>query len=244
MDLNLFYYGGSGGFFALHLILLTGQFECKFNQLDLDFGKVFESQWKIKSMTNWKVTEFPPDNAKTLVSDIQNKVYLTCNDFKKWSILPGKKIVLYTDIDTQWYLAKNKKAFWFKESGYDSVVSIQTYNKIKGDNWPSCETYEQFMKLPELIYNECVNDFNFTWHPTLAPNLMVALYNNERIFTHLKTLIDTTEIDILVKLQDLIKTNGDILFEQLGISGNAKCKEFVEMYLQLHTEEQRTYLLS
>lgn len=243
-DLNLFYYGASGGFFCLHLLLLTGQYDCKFER-DLKFNQIFQSQWDITSHKLWKSSEVWPDNNATVASNITNKIYYTCNNELEFTKFSGKKIVVYTDIDTQYYLAQTKRAYWFYSIDIMNHNLAEKYNIIKGKDWPSCNSNEQFNKLPKWIIDECINEFNFGIYLIDIPTVesISISHNNERIYTKLKTLIESTEIDILVKYQDLIKTNGEVLFDQLGITGNPQCKEFVDMYLQLHTDEQKMHLL-
>jgi hypothetical protein len=242
-DLNLFYHGGSGGFFTLHLLLLTGHYDCKF-RIPQPFSQAFSTQWNISSIDAWKSSEVWPHNDKTMCSDIEHKIYFTCGDVKKFLEWPGKKIVIYTDIDTQMVMSISKKAAWFREEDLEIKRErnqrnfVCAYNSIKAEEWTDCESIEQFNELPSHIRDECINKRGFKYHyrdglgplPPSNGDGMWSYHNGDRILTKTKTLIDSNDIDIVVKYQDLIKTKGGILFEQLGILGNDACRNFVDMY--------------
>ena len=107
-----------------------------------------------------------------------------------------------------------------------------------------------FNNLPDHIKEECLTKWNFddfvdsTKFIKLFRESQQILYKGDYILSDLKTVIDIDQADIQVKLQDLIRTKGEILFEQLGIQGNKQTSEFVDMYVQLHTPEQQSYLLN
>jgi hypothetical protein len=251
-DVKLFYFGGSGGFFCLHLLLLTGIYNCKFRGDDQNFENIFKKQWNITDIKKWKSTETWPDNDATMTSDLNNKIYYICNDYE---FLPnkyhGKTIVLYTDIETQCYLAMTKNAWLncFKDQTNNSLLNY--YKNVKAQEWPDMNNIHEFKNLPDKIKEECLNrwKFNELWpindltdQPVLSS--YGVPYKNEKIFHKLVTERIFDQADIVVKLQDLIKTNGDILFDRLGIKGNSRCKDFVELWLNKHTPEQLKYLLS
>ena len=81
-ELTIQYAGGSGGFLLLHLVLLSGKYQCKFRS-DQVFDKFFKDQWNITDHARWKMGEVWPDNRATLESSIDNKVYLICNPDRK-----------------------------------------------------------------------------------------------------------------------------------------------------------------
>jgi hypothetical protein len=260
-DIHLLYSGGSGGFFCLHLLLLTGKYNCKFNCDTQDYQTIFKNHWNINS-DHWKKSEIWPLNSNTFESNLTNKLYYTCNP--KGDALTrfnGTTIVLYTDIETQWFLAKTKHALWFtkdetfKEQRLCSLKEHQRnqfillYYQVKAPDWPLCNSIEEFFNLPEVIQHECIDQFNFNDVLDIDKFLIQfkesgsITYNGEKITRLLKTDIDIDEADIRIKLHDLIKTKGEVLFEQLGIHGNEKTRDFVDMYIQLHTPEQQQYLL-
>jgi hypothetical protein len=243
-DINLFYSGGSGGFFCLHLLLLTEYFYCIFDNDKHDFEEIFQNQWNIKSIPTWKTSEIWPNNSATAKSNITRKIYFTCNKERDWEQFPGTKIVLYTDIETQCFLAKTKRANWFVNRTDKQFT--ETYNNIRGYNWPDCNSIKEFDNLPQHIKDECINNFYFFPPTDLKVNPMLnnsLYYNEDKVYADLIKNQVFSRADIVVKLQDLIKTKGEVLFNQLGIKGNSKSEEFVEQWLTKHTEEQLRYLL-
>jgi hypothetical protein len=260
-DVNLFYYGASGGFLCLHLLLLTGSYRCKFMGDEQNFENIFAKQWQIKNIEKWKSHETWPDNDATLEADLPNKVFYICNDVDKLSLYPGKLIVLYTDIETQWILSKTKHAYWFVDrTPADLFKEIndnftEYYDKVKGFDWPGCDNINEFQNLPERIKTECreIWKFDKRWpidDPT-DENLLINYRNNFTthykdipVYDKLKKEIDIDNVDIAIKLQDLIITNGNILFDRLGIDGNSKCKDFIDFWLSKHSAEQLKYLVN
>lgn len=247
-DINLFYSGGSGGFFCLHLLLLTDQCHCVLGNNVQTFEQVFQQHWNISDISSWKDSEAWPDNVATQQSKITRKVYFTCNNVHQWQRLPGKKIVLYTDIETQCALAKAKHAHWFIDRTDQQFADV--YNSIKGIDWPDCNSVAEFDTLPQAIKDECVNRFylfpqqEFKSSTLVNPILNDAVYfGNDKVYADLVNEKVFEQADIVVKLQDLINSNGDVLFSQLELTSNNRCKEFVTHWLSLHTEDQLKYLL-
>lgn len=116
-DLNVFYLGGSGGFYFLHQILLLNQHWCQFpgaldpGQFAEDFEKIFQRQWAITNTCDWKQGESWPENAGTESASVpgRHKIYLTCNEIHKWLVLPGHRVLLYTDLQSQIRLSRAKR---------------------------------------------------------------------------------------------------------------------------------------
>jgi hypothetical protein len=253
-DVNLFYTGGSGGFFCLHLLLLTGQYQCIFEGEEQDFEQIFQKQWNI-GPNLWKSSETKLNNPATAVSSFSNKIYRVCGNVGEWQKYSGIKVVLYTDIETQWFLAKTKNANWFVNET-NMIQQLDTefaivYNNIKGSDWPECSSISNFNKLPNFIKDECLNLFQFEkyWDFNAADPILSLLiarsakYNNNNVHYKLVEKCIFDQADIVVKLQDLIKTNGEILFSQLGITSNDRCTEFIQYWLSLHSKEQLSHLL-
>lgn len=182
-DLNIFYSGGSGGFYFLHCLLLRKQHFCCFpyhhshghhaqlrlgqqdyenikdpswpryenysvlgnqgnkelkdaetqwaynpevipNWANQQFELVHQHNWNL-NLQQWKSSEIWPNNERTLNSNCsgrQYRIFFNCNDVEKWLQLPGKKIVLFTDIKTQIRLAMFKKAWLY--SNLENSISI------------------------------------------------------------------------------------------------------------------------
>lgn len=270
-DVTIFYFGASGGFFALYMLLLTKQYQCCFKNGDTDVFKVKESQWNVNDVSKWKYTEIWPDNVKTLTSTFTaNKVFFVCNPdpiflsqpgefIRTYEDFPGKKILLYTDLQTQWHLAKTKRAYWFQPgreldgSGpqwkTDEFMQEQfryRYDNAKLPSWPECPTVEQFYSLPKDIQDKCIIDNHF-WElldykkfddPAYCP--IGVEHNGETIYKRAADFM--TGMDVIVKLQDIINTKGRALLDPLGVQSTPDTVKFVIQYLSLHTPDQRMHL--
>jgi len=251
MDINLSYQGGSGGFFVLHLLLLAGHHKCKFlKKNDQEFSKIFHHQWNILDQINWKKQEIWPDNNGTLTSNFSNKIYFLCNpELADVASFPGKRIMVYTDIETQFTLAITKKAHWFWDrsiSSYQREQFVVLYYKIKANDWPDVTTTEDFYTLPKHIQTECLEQFNFNSLLDLSCfkelfKLNVSKpYGNERI----DSSISLDNVDIFIKLQDIIRTKGEAVYSPLGLTRSDASDEFIANYLDLHSNEQKLLLLN
>jgi hypothetical protein len=130
---NIGYRGGSGGFLFLHFLLLSDQYYTDiFN--NIDFSDVIAQQWNISDHASWKTTEFWPNNVKSINDDSAlDKIAYFCNP----------------TIET----------FFQKKQSIDDM--IVGYNDVKDPAWPAVESINDFVDLPDSIYNELCNLFNF-----------------------------------------------------------------------------------
>ena len=270
-DLNIFYSGGSGGFYLLHYILLFKKHWCNFHHsaefnlklldvvsrqypesklnklrlteqaynncaaadwpdyqhyyhnypqgiadsvvaelknlhqqwaynvsalpggFDLEFDLIRQHQWNVDVAANWKHNEHFPVNditAQSNLSDRPHKVFFTCNFIDEWLKYPGKKVVIYTDIQSQLELSKSKKSF--------------IYNTF-GDE----EAEQRSKKMIEfaLPYNE---------HTVFKPVVEQAL----------------PAADHVIYLQDLIRNPEQVL----NIDITQQHKDFTQQWLGLHSD--------
>lgn len=191
-DIKLCYFGGSGGFIFLHLLLLSKQYTCCFQQNESVSGAIAK-QWRIKDSQPWKSTETWPDNSATLgLETKQSKIYFFCNPVKQdIQLFPGRTVLLYTDKNSHIELAHFKKAWLFNPYGnsfynYVSYYRHQFsswqfhYNNIKDPSWPKCLSPRSFPKLPDHIKKELLQ------HPNTAQLLKIKKYER---YNRLKTLV-------------------------------------------------------
>lgn len=179
-DIKLCYFGGSGGFLLLHLLLLSDQFACKFvvnkQTENLSIDKIIERQWNITNPRHWKSLEVWPDNRATLNSDIQRKIYLFCFSAERlpkfWGVdqFSGKQLFLYTDAASHRALAAYKRAYPFIDglARYPSFVSYYRYHlqlwrkhyaDIRDASWPDiCTGPNGFRNLPEHCRRELLSN--------------------------------------------------------------------------------------
>lgn len=244
-DVVIYYYGGSGGFYALHLLLLNGYYRCVFEGDNQNFTEIMKKQWNIDDVTRWKATETWPDNIKTLNSDITNRVFFVCNptldDLEQY---PGEPIVVYTDIDTHWDIVNAKKCAAFY-GGRDQQFYIQTllvepflnlYENVRGENWPDVNNMEDYHALPSWIKTELAVDFNcnvenFDLKTALMP---VTDYAGIQIYDEYNSILNISQKKCVVSLQELIRTSGKILYDMLELPPCPEAEEFTKHYLELH----------
>lgn len=270
---SLYYYGGSGGHFCLHLLLLAGKYNCFFISGD-NFSDVFKNQWYSKQWNNnnikfWKTTEARVDNQKTIQSAIENKLFLFPNPTKYQFAISGTKIIIYTDIVTQFYMAWNKRACWFNDmvpieennkiysSSYrktlDEIYRL-AYIDIRESSWPDSTSIDHFKKLPVHVQKKIldhwqidnVDDENIFLLKKLHEKFIESqaiLWNGDLIDKRLLEEIDIESADVVVKQQDIIKTNGKALFDQLGLIGNSATDKLIKDYVDLHPPELKELLL-
>lgn len=160
-ELTIQYAGGSGGFLLLHLVLLSGKYQCKFHN-NQDFSEFFQHQWNITDHASWKMGEVWPDNHLTENSSIQNKVYFSCNpDASFWPFhARGSRLVLYTDLRSQLLMSRYKNADLYAHTkAWHFDLDLQRrwrrhYELIKDPSWPKCLSTRKFFVLPQHIRKE------------------------------------------------------------------------------------------
>lgn len=250
-DVALYYFGGSGGFFALWHLILGTDYQCNFStygtsesieekyntikgadwpkklvdatqdNVDTEFwdkvkflqemhilkdtkylSEIYNANWNIKQKELWKSSEVVPDN--NLTAKLYNKkLYMYCNP-DDYEVCPWDKhkdcfrVVLYTDIDTQLLLSKNKRAWVYRER-------------------PDRED--------PLIRKVAAESVNF---------------KGDSVHYKIDTLKNG---NLYVKLQDIVKTQGGAILEPLGFSVTDKNRQHNEFWLSLHNEEEKSSLL-
>lgn len=228
--INLNYYFGCGGFYALWIILLGTDYSCEFVKDDRSLDEIYKDQWNIKNISTWKSTEIRPDNDKS------NSLKLHNNPTQEtWNTQIGKKIIIYTDIATQFKLAKAKCAgLWLP--GYNLDIEkeiIDDYNNIKADSWPIITNYNQLHELEDYQKME-LEDSNIKIYKDpfeTFTHMSSCNFNNKRIWHQYCPYIkDNLACDLL----DIVATNGECLLQPLGYKVNQKCKDFTEHYKKIN----------
>jgi len=248
-DLNLGYSGGSGGFLLLHLLMLSGQYHVELQQ-NKTFAEAFEQQWKITNPDHWKESETWPDNAQTHISQTQlNKIYFFCNPYEKldWGRYPGSTLILYTDYYSQTALAHYKKANWYYKTklGQDLKFSAYKlllkkwqhhYQNIKDSSWPECRSFRNIKQLPESIQKEILENPHTAEYLNYQYISPVEEYQGHWVFNSIIPMLTTA--DFVVRLQDLVNSNGSILVDLLNIPPMTPLQlKFLKTWKQLHSLE-------
>jgi len=116
----------------------------------------YKNHWDIsKDRTKWKFTEKWPQNDLTQNSSFNNKLFFNCNPEKEHIIQDcDKRILLYTDIETQVMLAKNKHA-WGNIINHSELV----IKKPKTTKFNGFEVFHEVDKIAKLTdYQICLQD--------------------------------------------------------------------------------------
>ena len=253
-ELSIGYSGGSGGFLLLHLLLLSDQYHVKFKN-NKTFDETFEKQWKITNPNQWKLSETWPDNLQTYNSQtLLNKIYFYCNpydpydDDQYWNQYSTPTLMLYTDYYSQTLLAHYKKAQWYckkdqpsynlKFSAYRELLKNwqNHYDNIKDSNWPRCPSFRDIDKLPTSIQKEILaNEYTaeFLNYQYCDP---VDKYCDHWVFNAVIPLLNSA--NIVIRLQDLVNSNGAVLEEVLKIPPiNSRQLQLLADWKKLHTPE-------
>ena len=108
----------------------------------------YKSQWDVsEDRSKWKQTEKWPENLLTQKSNFKNKLFFHCNPAAEDMIADGnKKILLYTDIETQLMLAKSKNAWTYFDKNIEQFESIEKPQTTKFNGY---EVFHEVDKIAE-----------------------------------------------------------------------------------------------
>jgi len=249
-DITLCYSGGSGGFLLLHLLLLSGKYHTVFEN-NRSLADVVQSQWNITNHVKWKDTETWPDNKKTHHATTSlSRLYFNCNPEIGLVKFPSKRLILYVDINSQLELSYFKKAsYFYLDTSEDSVAirKIQRfktvlaewnchYDNVKDTNWPKCLSFRHIHRLPKEIQQELLaNKYTQQIINQKLP-FASAVFKNDLVKEDLVPILKSA--DMVVKLQDVINSNGQVLENLLEIPTiNDKQHKLIEHWKKLHPQQ-------
>lgn len=251
-DLYLGYVGGCGGFFALHLLLISNQYNCSLEQ---PFDQILKSQWSIKNAAHWKHTEVWPNNIKTLEEFDSPRLFFECNPVvSSWKNITTSKVLIYTDLFLQLSLSKYKNANFY---GPDMPPRLKIldyhftefYNNIRDPNWPDCTAIEQVQQLPNKIIQELQQHEDFidltntdSWEQWFLIKQKNYQINNQVVY---KDCFDLAQYsNYVVDLKDIVRSQGAALLAPLGLPVTEQHIKFINMWVNLHSPELIRYLNS
>ena len=228
---------GSVGQFVLHLLLLTRQLQSVFGYHGFSFDEFRELQFASPKKTWGKPLSFL-DNAATAKLENCRKLFWYHKDTDLSQFQHTCKITIFSDIKTHNFLLKSK------DIQGDSIYAHfkNEYLKVKGSDWPDCNDFLQFSKLPEWIQQEArqMSDyFNTNYH---NDNVGCPLWQGNPVNENFMPLLRNSNFTF--QLRDIIHTKGHVLFDRLNLEPTNETDSFVDFYISLHTEEQKHYLLS
>jgi len=153
-DLNIFYYGGCGGFYLLHQLLLTENFYCDVGDEYSSYLDINEKQFNVQDMKLWKINEVWPKNMLTKNYQTSlRKIYFNCNNVEEWFNIKEYKICLYTDLKTQLRMSMHKKSYFYdiynKDYNEENYISF-TKSLLKDGHNNMLKYYKIPMKKSDL----------------------------------------------------------------------------------------------
>jgi hypothetical protein len=249
-DVWLGYVGGCGGFFALHLLLLSNRYNCSLSQ---PFDQILQSQWNITHAHEWKNTEVWPDNTRTLEEFNSPRLLFECNPVvNNWKNVPSFKILIYADLFLHLKLSKYKNSFFYHRDADSNHRSLDVcftsfYNNVRDPDWPDCTTIEQVKHLPRKILQELKQHEDF-----------IKLINSDNWedwfqIKHKKFQIDRHVVyeecfnlsrfsNHIINLKDIVRSQGTALLDPLGLTVTDEHVKFINMWVNLHPPELIKYL--
>jgi len=245
-DITLGYSPACGGFLLFHLLLLSQQYHAEFVK-PVDIPTAIANQWNIKNHTEWKHTEYWPDNNKTSVCDNSaNKIYFYCNpSLEEFTQRSTRKIMLYSDINSQLALAQYKNAHWYYDQTQFGLnrnfIALWNshYSAVKAPGWPRCISPRHIDTLPQSIQQELLLD-PYT-QSFVGCNSWQDYIVASDTTTYQKTLVLNHTVDLInaanecVSLQELVNSRGSVLVDKNLIpTVNTAQTNLIEHWLQLH----------
>jgi len=114
-------------------------------------SKFYKPQWSVnEDRSRWKETENWPKNLLTQKSSFKNKLFFQCNPFAEDIIADSnKKILLYTDIETQVMLAKNKHAWIYRGKTIEEFESVKNPRTKKFNGFEVFHEVDKIAKLTD-----------------------------------------------------------------------------------------------
>ena len=247
-DLQLCYSGGSGGFLLLHLLLLSGKFYTAFD-VNKSINGIINKKWSVTDHLKWKKSETWPNNLATLSATTSlDRLYFICNpeNTDSASFFPAKNLILYTDINSQIELSYYKKAYWFLNDRSSSLKIavfkklIQEWNthycNLKDPSWPSHVSPRHMDRLPKKIQQELLDsEHTHQLLKKFADGCVASVGNYKKDLVNSSILPFLQNADVVVKLQDLVNSNGTVLENLLGIPPiNEQQRDLISRWKKLH----------
>lgn len=244
-DLHLNYFGGSGGFLALHLLLLS---DCFVNDLNNQFNDIIHNQWQIADHNKWRDNETWPNNYQTAQLNGSPKLFFYCNlDANVWNNLSGTRLLLYTDLPTHLLLSRYKNCWLYHPDNLDRTRDLDFhfelfYNNVRDSSWPDCHSIKDSQTLPANLQKELLTHSDYqnfikanSWHEWFVVQHKHSKINNDIVYKDVATVAKHSHI--VVKLQDMVNTNGQALLEPLGLTVTQRHCDLIAHWKSLHSDE-------
>lgn len=237
MNIALYYFGGSGGFYALWHILLGTKYRCEF----YDENFILKHYNTVKGMT-WptslpkKYTELSKDILKEIDSmnmlDFYQRYYIkdkTLSEIYKihWNIdnLKNWKKTEIWPVNEQTSLSNydNKLFFYCNPKIEDFIPHKNDFRILLYTDWT---THKQLAYFKKAYMKDLSN------HKTIT-------YNKQQVDYKLENFLSA---DLVIKLQDIVRTSGQSLLDPLNYKIKQDNLDHNNFWLSLHNDYLKNLL--
>lgn len=253
MNVHLFYHGGSGGFYSLWHILLCTSYECSFifDKKSKDWAK---NKYSAIRGDGWPAT--CPKQIADFSSDTRNEIDINgwVETFETMINIEGSPTLTLEEIYGSHWNISNQGSWKTTEVWPNNVVT--NYGDYKNKIFFTCNP-------TNLDIEKSKADLNILLYTDIKTQTAMASAKNAWVFFNNQIKDTDTETSILngdevyykvyehhnlvhhtIKLQDIVKSQGQALMSLLGATITEKNKAHNNMWLNLHTTEQISLLLS
>jgi hypothetical protein len=126
----------------------------------------------------------------------------------------------------------------FKFSAYKELLKNwqNHYNNIKEQDWPACLSFRDIDKLPQYVQQEVLDNPYTDYYLNYQYIEPAKKYQDHWVIDLAIPVLDNS--DFVVRLQDLVNSNGSILSDLLAIPAmNIRQLQFLQTWKQLHPPE-------
>jgi len=247
MNVQLCYFGGSGGFFALWHILLGTEYNCVLTNTDQAYEDI--------KGESWPTIDDLPATIRELSDEIQREL----NSNQEWKLIVEKsmenKINGPRSIDSKFYKPqwniKDKSRWKETETWPDNhLTQVSSFKnklffKCLGDAKDVIQDADKKILLYTDIETQMMlakNKKAWLYLHTDTPNTeKTTKFNGCEVFYQVDEIAKFTDYQIC--LQDVVKTQGQALLDIFNEKINQNNIFHNNMWLNLHTNEEKGHLL-
>tara|TARA_R110000850_G_scaffold18293_1_gene55660 strand:- start:410 stop:1198 length:789 start_codon:yes stop_codon:yes gene_type:complete len=254
-NLHLSYFGGSGGFFALWHLLVGTDYNCVFENTDQWYNNIKGKDWPALSDLPATIFDLPDAIQEELNNNqgwkliaeqaIENRLFSIANSSPK-----SVDSIIYKQ---HWNISKDRTKWKSTEIWPDNYLTQLSDHKHKLFYTCNPEKEDIIIGYDKkiLLYTDyktqdmlAKNKNAWRWFRGQRPTVdeKTTEFAGDTVYYKVAKMAEYT--DYQIKLQDIIKTNGQALLDILNIPINEDNIYHNNMWLNLHTNEERKQLLN
>lgn len=249
MNAQLCYFGGSGGFFALWHILLGTDYSCVIERNDRSYNNIRGLDWPTLQDIPASIDDFPVEIQQEIIDGDNQELIKKIIENKNGSPRSVDSIFY----KKHWNINKDRTKWKSTEKWPENDLTQNSSfnNKLFFNCNPSREDILEDCDKKILLYT------NYEIQTMLARNKNAWIYidkNHNKVkkqktlkFNGLEVYHEVAEIakytDYEVKLQDIVKTQGQALLDIFNMTINENNIYHNNMWLNLHTNEEKGNLI-